>query len=77
MIYGVLLSLFRVPVKVSSFVIDESFSSFDKSSFLTINKNDELYDIKRVATIYTLRNDETFFKTLAGTLLFMCEISLN
>ena len=51
----------RVPVKALSFITDKLFSIFDKSGFLTSKKkNDELYKLKLVATIYTLENDETF-----------------
>ena len=61
----------RVPVKASSFIIDKSFSSFDKSGFLTSKQKWQTIWIKMGCHYIYIRKHWNIFKSLTGTLAWM------
>ena len=58
----------RVPVKALSFVIDESFLSFDKSGFLTSKQKWRTIRTKTGIHYIFIRKWRNIFKKLTGTL---------
>ena len=58
----------RVLVKASSFVMDEAFSSFDKSGFLTSKQKWQTIWTKMGSHCIYIRKWQNIFKKLTGTL---------
>ena len=61
----------RAPVKASSFIIDKSFSSFDKSGFLTSKQKWQTIWTKMGSHYIYIRKHWNIFKSLTGTLAWM------